>query len=97
MKETLLNPLQWSKLTFIPLAFSGYLCLVRLLRWRYYNALHKKWAGRDIDSITPEEAQQIIHVSSLYDLPGLQVYSLSFALFKTYAIVRVYRIPAWED
>jgi hypothetical protein len=93
MKDTLLDPLQWSKLTFVLVAFFSYLCLVRLLRWRYYNALHKKWAGRDIDSITPEEAQQIMHVSYLYDLPGFQVYALSFALFKTYAIVRASLVP----
>jgi len=70
----------------------------------------RRYAGRTLKSITPEEAQQIIHVSSMYDMPMIDYvstpstlhmsskpltrnalcklqYALSFALFKTYAIV----------
>ena len=39
-------------------------------------------------TLTPEEAQRIILVSTSYDMPLLLNYSLAFALFKTYAIVR---------
>ena len=39
-------------------------------------------------TLTPEEAQRIILVSSSYDMPLLLNYSLALALFKTYAIVR---------
>ena len=39
-------------------------------------------------TLTPEEAQRIILVSTTYDIPWLLNYSLAFALFKTYAIVR---------
>ena len=38
--------------------------------------------------LTPEEAQCIILVLTSYDMPLLLNYSLAFALFKTYAIVR---------
>ena len=39
-------------------------------------------------TLTPEEAQRIVLVSTSYDMPLLLNYSLAFALFKTYAIVR---------
>ena len=38
-------------------------------------------------TLTPQEAQRIILVSTTYDTPLLLNYSLAFALFKTYAIV----------
>lgn len=105
------TPISWSAV--IPITAIGYLTLVRLLRWRRYNARHKKWAGRKLDSITPEEAQTILHGITMWDMPGLfgglksvrsterslylpveilVVYALSFALFKTYAIVSPIRI-----
>jgi len=52
------------------------------------------YAGRPLESITPEEAQQIIHVSSLYDMPMIDYYALSFALFKTYAIPSISKVLA---
>ena len=39
-------------------------------------------------TLTLEEAQCIILLSTTYDMPLLLNYSLAFALFKTYAIVR---------
>ena len=68
----------------------GWMALVRALRWRRYNAIHRefgpKWDnGRG--SITPEEAQKIILQPILYDMPLLLNYALAFALFKTYAVV----------
>ena len=39
-------------------------------------------------TLTPEEAQRIILVSTTYDMPLLLNYSLASALFKTYAIMR---------
>ena len=38
--------------------------------------------------LTPEEAQRISLVLTSFDMPLLLNYSLAFALFKTYAIVR---------
>ena len=67
----------------------GYLALARLLRWRRYNAIYREYMKRYQDgTLTPEEAQRIISVSTTYDMPLLLNYSLAFALFKTYAIVR---------
>ena len=77
-------------------AFSGgillWLALVRASRWRRYNSIHReyglKWDnGKGI--ITPEEAQKIIAVPIMYDMPGLLAYATTFALFKTYGIVRI--------
>ena len=39
-------------------------------------------------TLTPEEAQRIILLSTSYDMPLLLNYSLAFGLLKTYAIVR---------
>ncbi len=66
----------------------SYFALVRSLRWRRYNAIHVKYGGR-IQSLTSEEAQEIFQVAFNWDMPLLLYYSLAFALFKTYAIVRV--------
>jgi hypothetical protein len=77
-------------------AFSGgillWLALVRTFRWRRYNAIHHKYGpkwnnGKGI--ITPEEAQHIMAVSGMYDMPMLLSFSGAFALFKTYGIVRI--------
>ena len=67
----------------------GYLALARLFRWRRYNAIHWEYMKKYQDgTLTPEEAQRIILVSSSCDMPLLLNYSLAFALFKTYAVVR---------
>jgi hypothetical protein len=65
-----------------------YLCVVRSLRWRRYNAIHKKYSAKfRAKALTPEEAQEILQLSFMYDMPMLAEYSLAFALFKTYGIV----------
>ena len=66
----------------------NYVALVRFLRWRRYNALHAKYANRPLSSISPQEAQEIMHLADMWDMPSLNIYALSFAMFKTYAIVR---------
>ncbi|PPQ96008.1 hypothetical protein CVT26_016170 [Gymnopilus dilepis] len=73
----------------------GWMGLVRALRWRRYNAIHRefgpKWDnGRG--SITPEEAQKIILQPILYDMPLLLNYALAFALFKTYAVPSISKL-----
>lgn len=66
----------------------GYLCIVRSLRWRRYTAMHAEYRSRfESNTLTPEDAQRIIHVGAYYDMPLLLNYSLAFALFKTYGIV----------
>ncbi|KAJ7262727.1 hypothetical protein B0H12DRAFT_1104192 [Mycena haematopus] len=64
-----------------------YLCLVRSLRWRRYNAIHKKYSAKfRARTLTPEESQDVIQLAYMYDMPSLSEYSLAFALFKTYGI-----------
>ncbi|TFY53181.1 hypothetical protein EVG20_g10233 [Dentipellis fragilis] len=63
----------------------GYLLLVRLLRWRKYDSIHRKYAGR-IDTLTPTEAQEIMKLSGEWDMPTIAWYSVALALFKTYGI-----------
>jgi hypothetical protein len=68
----------------------GWVFLARSRRWDQYNAIHQKYRlkwdnGRG--KITPEEAQLVVHLSNCYDMPSHMYFSLSFALFKTYAIV----------
>ncbi|KAJ4479168.1 hypothetical protein J3R30DRAFT_3657221 [Lentinula aciculospora] len=67
---------------------SSYLYFARALRWRRYIAIHRKF-GHKYESglLTPEDAPEIMHVSSLYDMPALMNYALAFALFKIHAIV----------
>ncbi|KAJ7119562.1 hypothetical protein C8R44DRAFT_982262 [Mycena epipterygia] len=70
-----------------------YLCVVRSLRWRRYNAIHKKYSAKfQAGTLTPEEAQEVIRVSFMCDMPMLSEYSLSFALFKTYAIPTISKL-----
>lgn len=74
--------------SIVALVTLSYLCLVRSLRWKRYYAIHKKYMSRfETKTLTPEEAQQIIHTGAFYDMPFLLNYSLAFALFKTYGIV----------
>ena len=62
-----------------------WLVAVQAFRWKRYNAIHRQFQVKE--GITPEEAQKIIQVSTLYDMPLLLNYALAFALFKTYGIV----------
>ena len=63
-----------------------WLVTVRAFRWNRYNAIHRQFQAKH-EELTPEEAQKIIQVSTLYDMPLLLNYALAFALFKTYGIV----------
>ncbi|KAJ7475119.1 hypothetical protein B0H11DRAFT_2034174 [Mycena galericulata] len=70
-----------------------YLCVVRSLRWRRYNAIHKKYAAKfHVRTLTPDEAQEVVQLSFMYDMPTLSEYSLAFALFKTYAIPTISKL-----
>jgi hypothetical protein len=69
-------------------AFVGYLALVRVLRFKRYREIHRKYQKKyEEGKLTPEEAQKVMMLSSAYDMPLLLNYALAFALFKTYAIV----------
>ncbi|KAF5384037.1 hypothetical protein D9757_006960 [Collybiopsis confluens] len=81
------------KATLIGASIIGYLILVRTLRWKRYQALHRKYGQKyEQGLLTPEDAQNIIACSGQYDMPALMNYALSFALFKTYAIPTISKI-----
>ncbi|KAJ4474341.1 hypothetical protein J3R30DRAFT_3507698 [Lentinula aciculospora] len=74
-------------------AVAVYLSFVRILRWRRYRAIHEKY-GQKFKSatLTPQDAQEIVAESLLYDMPALMNYALSFALYKTFAIPSISKI-----
>ncbi|KAF8197134.1 hypothetical protein BJ912DRAFT_954888 [Pholiota molesta] len=77
--------------------FILWLVVVRALRWRRYNAIHRKYGPKwnnGLGAINPQEAQEIIHLSTVYDMPFLVHKALSFALFKTYAIPSISKLLA---
>lgn len=66
----------------------GYFFLVKSRRWKRYNDIHEEYLSRFKEkTLTPDDAQKIIHAGLHYDMPLLLNYSLAFAIFKTYAIV----------
>ena len=67
-----------------------WLLIVRAFRWKRYNAIHRQFQAK-YKTMTPEEAQKIIQLSTMYDMPFLLTYALAFALFKTYGIVSTFR------
>ncbi|KAK0462534.1 uncharacterized protein EV420DRAFT_1735087 [Desarmillaria tabescens] len=77
----------------VGLACLGYLSLVKLLRWRRYNTVHEKYTPKyKAGTLTLQDAQEIISVSMMYDMPALMNYALAFALFKTYAIPSISKL-----
>jgi hypothetical protein len=90
-------PHTWSKWTITSTLSISYLVLVRLLRWRRYNALHAKYPPDKMKTLTPQEAQLIVHEAALWDIPFINTEALSFALFKTYGIVsEVVLVYGWN-
>ncbi|KAL1701163.1 hypothetical protein EV121DRAFT_272590 [Schizophyllum commune] len=98
-------------LTLAATAALGYLALVRALRWRKYDAVHRKyaykWRGGSVSqlppeaqsrsaekaqTLTPEEAQEIVQLSLGYDMHYIMTMALSFALFKTYGIPSISKL-----
>ncbi|KIM48566.1 hypothetical protein M413DRAFT_20940 [Hebeloma cylindrosporum] len=85
------------KLTAVSGGILLWLALVRTCRWRRFNAIHRKYGPRWKDgkgSITPEEAQKIVAVSIMYDMPIVLNYAIAFALFKTYGIPSISKLLA---
>jgi hypothetical protein len=74
----------------------GWVVLARSRRWDHYNTIHQKYGPRwnnGRGTITPEEAQVVVQLSTCYDMPLVLYYAHSFALFKTYGIVSVHPHP----
>lgn len=76
-----------------------YLLLCKALRFQRVHKLERRYRkktsirddqvtiGRPDVSLTPQEMQDIMFTSLEYDMPGLMIYALTFAIFKTYGIV----------
>ncbi|VDB95863.1 unnamed protein product [Peniophora sp. CBMAI 1063] len=90
---TVLAALPSAHLILITVVFS-YLLFVHLARWRRYKHVHRKYAHRiqDPSSLTPSEAQDIMHTTLLWDIPSVLFNALSFAIVRTYAIPSISRI-----
>ncbi|KAJ8462366.1 hypothetical protein ONZ45_g17963 [Pleurotus djamor] len=74
-------------------SITSYLALVRHLRWKRYRTIHEKYLAKfKSHKLTPREAQEIVYVSTFYDMPLLLRYSLALALFKTYAVPSISKI-----
>ncbi|KIK56554.1 hypothetical protein GYMLUDRAFT_263633 [Collybiopsis luxurians FD-317 M1] len=79
--------------TVIGLAVISYLSAVRALRWRRFNAIHRKYESKYLQGdLSPEEAQEIIHTLCLYEMPMFMNFTIPFALFKAYAIPTISKI-----
>ena len=77
-----------SALQLVAVISVGYLGLVRALRWRKYDQIHRKYGHRLAnEALSPAEAQEVVQLSLGYDMHWLMIEAFSFALFKTYGIV----------
>ncbi|KAK1228970.1 hypothetical protein PQX77_007980 [Marasmius sp. AFHP31] len=71
---------------FSSLAITSYLLLVRVCRYRRVNKTTARYDQVDLDKITPQEAQEIVHDSFLYDAPFTMLLGTQIALFKVFGI-----------
>lgn len=69
---------------------SVYLLFVRLAQRRRDERIHRAHATRTAVDLTPAEAQDIMHASIVWEMPWLMTTALSFAIVRTYAIVRLF-------
>lgn len=67
---------------------------VRQVRYLRVSDCELKYAHliKNPEKMTYQEANEIMHVSQLWDMPWLTTISLSFALFKTYAIPTISKV-----
>ncbi|KAG0212082.1 hypothetical protein BGX28_006843 [Mortierella sp. GBA30] len=72
----------------------AYMALVRHLRYKRINALVKKYPDPTIPLRNFQIAQEVSSTVSEFDFPFMNVVSLEFALFKTYAIPSISKILA---
>ncbi|KAG7098227.1 hypothetical protein E1B28_000194 [Marasmius oreades] len=72
--------------TFPICCLAIYLLIVRICRYRRVNRTSEKYAGLDLDTITPQNVQQIVHDSSFYDAPMTMLLGTQAALFKVFVV-----------
>lgn len=78
-----------SFLTLFVIICSGYVFLVRMLRYRNLEYIRERVAKlkSSPNGVTPSEAQKLILISLLLDMPTLCRLGIQLALFKSYGIV----------
>ncbi|KAF8982746.1 hypothetical protein BGZ46_000727 [Entomortierella lignicola] len=76
------------------LAIVTYMAVVRYLRYRRINALLKKYPDPTLPLRDLAVAKEVSSNVSNYEFPYLNVTSLEFALFKTYAVPSISKILA---
>ncbi|KAI5891574.1 uncharacterized protein SCHCODRAFT_01096190 [Schizophyllum commune H4-8] len=87
------NTMSSLPLTLAATAALAYFALVRALRWRKYDTVHRKYAHKLRDkTLSPTEAQEIVQLSLGYDMHYIMTMALSFALFKTYGIPSISKL-----
>ncbi len=65
-----------------------YLWIAHSLRWKRYKAIHQKFGTKFREGgLTVQDAQEVMQVSGMWDMPELLKFALSYANVKTYAIV----------
>ncbi len=72
----------------------AYMALVRHLRYKRINALLKKYPDPTLPLRNHDIAREVAATVAEYDFPFMNVVSLEFALFKTYAIPSISKILA---
>ncbi|KAL0576894.1 hypothetical protein V5O48_005075 [Marasmius crinis-equi] len=75
--------------SLIPFGLISYLILVRLCRYRRVNKTTAKYSTHLPLEITPQEAQQIVHDSFLYDAPMTMLLGTQITLFKVFGIASI--------
>lgn len=71
-----------------------YVWTVRRYRFERYDEMYKRFGAKyENGTLTPEEAQQVIHVMALYDMPTITKYAMGFVLYKEYAVVSESQTP----
>ena len=83
---TSLKLLPWHLI--LPTLLVAHLTLVRVLRYRAFNALHRKYAAYEKNpySLSYKQAQEIMQLPLLYDMPFLFGFGTQWALIKSYGI-----------
>ncbi|KAF9258685.1 hypothetical protein L218DRAFT_934549 [Marasmius fiardii PR-910] len=79
-----------SSMFSFPVCFIAlYLLIVRFSRYRRVNATSRKYAGHDLDAMTPQKVQEIVHDSLFYDAPMTMLFGTQVALFKVFGVPTV--------
>ncbi|EEB90217.1 hypothetical protein MPER_11604 [Moniliophthora perniciosa FA553] len=84
---SLLPSIPWPSVTIPAAVLLSWLSIARAYRWRRYNYIHRVYGPKyKTGTLTLEDAQEIVHIITQYEMPVIMEYALTFALFKPYAI-----------